>query len=344
MLALHLLLLNISPLSADVPNRQPQLAAAHGQVALTFAAGHSIYFTSSQDGGRTFGPPSKVTDVPFLAVGRHRGPRVAILKDAIVISAIAGAKTGDGDLLVWRSVDGGKTWRRAGMVNDQPNAAHEGLHAMAADENGNLFAAWLDLRSKGTTLYGSRSTDGGVTWSKNALLYASAAGTICQCCDPSIAIGAGGQIAVMWRNVLGGSRDFYIASSSDGVHFSPAQKMGQGTWKLDACPMDGGGLVWDKGQPVSAWRRENDVFMARVGQPETRLGSGKDVAVAAGKNGVYVAWTGQAGIEVLAPGDQQPRQLAPQGGFVNLVALDDGSVLAAWESAGAVQTAILAVR
>ncbi|HMD48923.1 MAG TPA: hypothetical protein VKG79_07485, partial [Bryobacteraceae bacterium] len=62
------------------------------------------------------------------------------------------------------------------------------------------------------------------------------------------------------------------------------------------------------------------------------------------KNGVYVAWTGQAGIEVLAPGDQQPRQLAPQGGFVNLVALDDGSVLAAWESAGAVQTAILAVR
>jgi hypothetical protein len=228
MLALHLLLLNISPLSANVPNRQPQLAAAYGQVALTFAAGHSIYFTSSQDGGRSFGPPLKVTDVPFLAVGRHRGPRVLILKDSIVISAIAGPKTGDGDLLVWRSVDRGKTWTQAGTVNDEPNAAHEGLHAMAADESGNLFAAWLDLRSKGTKLYGSRSTDGGVTWSKNTLLYASSDGTICQCCDPSIAIGAGGQVAVMWRNVLDGSRDFYIASSRDGVHFGVAQKSRSG--------------------------------------------------------------------------------------------------------------------
>jgi len=344
MLALHLLLLSISPLSADVPNRQPQLAAAHGEVALTFAAGHSIYFSSSRDGGRTFDSPTKVTEVPFLAVGRHRGPRVIILKDAIVISAIVGAKTGDGDLLVWRSVDHGRTWKRAGMVNDEPNAAHEGLHAMAADENGNLFAAWLDLRSKGTKLYGSRSTDGGMTWSENALLYTSPAGTICQCCDPSIAIGAGGQIAIMWRNVLEGSRDLYIASSRDGVHFGEPQKAGHGTWKLDACPMDGGGLVWDHGQPVSAWRRDQDVFLARPGTAETRLGSGKDVAIAAGKNGVYVAWSAGSGIEIVAPGDKQPRRLAPDGSFVNLVALEDGSILAAWESAGAIQTAILAVR
>ena len=39
---------------------------------------------------------------------------------------------------------------RAGVVNDVPDSAREGLHAMAADANGNLFAAWLDLRSKGT--------------------------------------------------------------------------------------------------------------------------------------------------------------------------------------------------
>ena len=33
--------------------------------------------------------------------------------------------------------------------NDVPDSAREGLHAMAADVNGNLFAVWLDLRSKG---------------------------------------------------------------------------------------------------------------------------------------------------------------------------------------------------
>ena len=343
MISLHLLLLNILPLAAGLPNRQPQLAAAHGQVVLTFAAGQSIYFASSQDGGRTFASPTKLAEVPALAVGRHRGPRAVILKDAIVVSAIAGAKPGEGDLITWRSVDRGKTWVRAGTVNDEPNAAHEGLHAMAADEQGNLFAAWLDLRSKGTKLYGSRSTDGGVTWSKNALLYASDSGTICQCCDPSIAI-SGSQVGVMWRNVLEGSRDFYVVSSRDGVHFGPPQKLGQGTWKLDACPMDGGGLAWDHGQLVSAWRRENDVFLARPGQLEKRLGGGKDVAIAAGAGGLYVGWSHEGGIEVLAPGEANPRKLAAEGAFVNLVGLEDGSVLAAWESAGAIKTARLGDR
>jgi len=341
MLTLHFLLLSILPLSAGVPNRQPQLAAGNGQVVLTFAAGQSIYFASSRDEGRTFGPPTKVAEVPFLAVGRHRGPRAIILKDAILISAIAGAKPGDGDLITWRSVDHGKTWARAGIVNDEPNATHEGLHAMAADEQGNLLAAWLDLRSQGTKLYGSRSTDGGFTWSKNVLLYASPSGTICQCCDPSIAIGSDGEIAVMWRNVLDGSRDLYVASSRDGIHFGPPQKLGQGTWKLNACPMDGGGLVWDHGQLVSAWRRENDVFLARPGRPEKRLGAGKDVAIAAGKKGLYVAWSSSAGIEIIGPADAQPQKLALEGAFVNLVALEDGSVLAAWESDGAIQTARL---
>ncbi len=51
-----------------------------------------IYFTSSPDGGQTFLPPTKVADAGALALGRHRGPRIAILKDAIVISAIAGEK------------------------------------------------------------------------------------------------------------------------------------------------------------------------------------------------------------------------------------------------------------
>ncbi|HTS47135.1 MAG TPA: sialidase family protein [Bryobacteraceae bacterium] len=341
MLTLHFLLLSILPLSAGVPNRQPQLAAANGQVVLTFAAGQSIYFASSRDEGRTFGPPTKVAEVPFLAVGRHRGPRAIILKDAIVISAIAGAKPGEGDLITWRSVDRGKTWTRAGLVNDEPNATHEGLYAMAAVAQDNLFAAWLDLRSQGTKLYGARSTDGGNTWSKNVLLYASPSGTICQCCDPSIAIGSHGEIAVMWRNVLDGSRDLYLASSRDGIHFGPPQKLGQGTWKLNACPMDGGGLVWDHGQLLSAWRREKDVFEARPGQPEKRLGTGKDVAIVAGKKGVYVAWSGSAGVEIIGPADAQPRKLAPEGGFVNLVALEDGSVLAAWESDGAIQTAKL---
>ena len=144
-----LLLMNLGPVSTGVPNRQPQLASGQGMVALTFAAGQSIYFAASSDEGRTFSAPVKVADVRTLAAGRHRGPRVAILKDAIVISAVV-SESSDGDLVTWRSTDRGKTWKHAGTVNDEPHAAREGLHAMAADSTGNLFAAWLDLRSKGT--------------------------------------------------------------------------------------------------------------------------------------------------------------------------------------------------
>ena len=65
----------------------------------------------------------------------------------------------------------------------------------------------------GTKLYGARSRDGGVTWSKNVLIYESPDGTICQCCHPSAAFDPGGQVLVMWRNCLGGARDMYLKSS-----------------------------------------------------------------------------------------------------------------------------------
>ena len=57
-----LLLMNIQPVSQGVPNRQPQLAAGFGEVGLAFAAGQSIYFSSSKDDGRTFSPPVKVAE------------------------------------------------------------------------------------------------------------------------------------------------------------------------------------------------------------------------------------------------------------------------------------------
>jgi hypothetical protein len=328
------LLLNIPPVSPGAPNRQPQMAAGYGEIALTFVGGQSIYFSSSKDDGRTFSAPGKVADAQKLAAGRHRGPRVAILKDAVVITAVA-----SGDLVTWRSTDHGKTWSRAGVVNDVPDAAREGLHAMAAGPRGELFAAWLDLRSKGTKLYGSRSSDGGVTWSPNVLIYTSPAGTICECCHPSVAIDAQGKISVMWRNLLDGSRDLYVSSSNDGTRFTAAQKLGGGTWKLQACPMDGGGLAIDHDQLVSAWRRDGQVYLAPAGKPEKQIGTGKDVAIAAGKDGVYAAWSNGAALEILTPGSALPVQLAADGAFVNLISLSDGGALAAWEAGGTIQMA-----
>ena len=89
-------------------------------------------------------------------------------------------------------------------------------------------------------------------------------------------------------NALGGSRDMYLTTTGDFVHFSPPQKIGEGTWKLAACPKDGGSLVNDHGRMVSAWRRGPQVFLAEAGHVETSLGEGHDVAMAAGARGAYV--------------------------------------------------------
>lgn len=338
----------VQPKTAALEFHQPQLASAYGKTLLAYGGGSGIYVESSPDGGRTFGPRTKVADVGALALGRHRGPRITILRDSMLVTAVAGKPVAEGvhahglpekgDLTVWRSTDGGKVWARTGLINDQPGAASEGLHAIAADSKGNLFAAWLDLRAKGTQLFGARSIDGGLTWSKNVLIYASPDGTICQCCDPSLAFDEKGQIQVMWRNALAGARDLYLSRSADGMHFSAAEKLGTGTWKLEACPMDGGGIAMDRGGMVTVWRRGKELFSAKPGRVEELIAEGKDVAVAAGRKGAYIAWSGEKGIQVLAPGAKSPVVVASEGGYPNLTAIADGSVLVAWESNGTIRT------
>jgi hypothetical protein len=334
-----LLAANIAPDSGKPEYRQPQLATDSRMVAATFGAGTAIYFAASYDRGRTFSKPLKVAEAPLLSLGRHRGPRIAITPSAIVISAVVATKTPpgtDGDLKAWRSVDGGKTWSAGVMVNDEPSAAREGLHAMAAGPDGRLFATWLDLRKKGTRLYGATSTDGGATWSKNAVVYESPSGTICQCCHPSAAIDANGGIHVMWRNAVEGNRDMYTAVSTDGGStFGKAEKLGEGSWKLDACPMDGGGLALNsQGKAVSVWRRGGDIFVTASGEKERKIDAGKDAALTIASSGVYVVWTNNGAVRALVPGKTEPILLAPQGAFPQLIAVPGGPVVAAWEDHG----------
>jgi hypothetical protein len=325
------LALHLTPVSPASPNLQPQLAVGPDTVALVFGSGESIWFAKSADHGKTFDRPAKVADLPKMSLRRHRGPRITFAGRTIVITAIAS------DLYAWRSVDGGRTWSKPAIVNDRENASREGLHAMSGDAEGNIALAWLDDRTvPGKRLYGAFSHDGGATWSKNALLYESPSGTICQCCAPSMASLGHGEFAVMWRNALDGSRDLYTLRVRDGKVVSPAAKLGTGTWKLDACPMDGGGIAVSNGSLISAWRRERDIYLAAPGAAETKLGPGQDVAIAANDRGAYAVWSTPQGIELHRPKSAAPERLSDSGGYPTIVALPDGSLLAAWEENNAI--------
>ena len=341
---------SLGPMGPDAPAREPQMVTRGSIVMMTFGAGKQIYFSASSNGGETFSDPVKVAEGTVLPLTRHRGPRIALAGGAIVITAVTGKTLSegphahglpaDGNLIAWRSVDGGKNWSTGIVVNDVPGAPTEGLHALASDAKGNMFAAWLDKRgAKGTKLYGAHSTDG-VHWSKNVLIYDSPEGTICECCHPSAAIDADGQILVMWRNWLGGARDMYLAKSRDGVTFSKPAKLGDGTWQLNACPMDGGGLVASGKHVVTAWRRGEQVYIDEAGQPERLMGAGKDVAIAASLDKVYAIWTSASAIVAWTAG--KTTEVAKSGAFPTLTSLADGGVLAAWEENGAIVTRRLA--
>lgn len=342
--------LHLAPFSPEFPSRTPQMAASENVVALAYGADKSIYVAVSTNQGKDFAKAVKVAEAPILPLTRHRGPRIAISKGAIIVTAVTGKTVAigphahglpsDGDLFAWRSTDGGKSWSAAVRINDVPAAPREGLHTLAADGKGRLFAAWLDLRDEGTRLYGAWSDDHGATWSDNAKLYESADGTICQCCHPTAAFGSDGGLDVMFRNALGGARDLYLLSSrANEQSFGKAQKLGQGTWVLNACPMDGGGIAHANGVAVTAWRRDREIYLATPGRPEAQLGQGQDVALAVSESRPYAVWIQSS--QLIAWIDGKTQTLATRAAMPALTALPSGGVLAAWEQDGGISVAAL---
>ena len=313
---------------------QPQAAVgAKGEIHVVFGQKDgAIFHTISTDEARTFRAPVKIGALPKLALGMHRGPRIAIAGERVIVSAIS---HDGGDLLAWTSTDRGVSWTGPATLNTAPKSAREGLHAMAASGE-RVAVAWLDLRNSGTELWGALSKNGGVSWEPDARIYQSPDGSICQCCAPSLAFGPRGELAAMWRNSLGGARDLYAAISSDGgTTFGPAAKLGTGTWKLNACPMDGGGVTFlraEPGKPFTVWRRDGTLYLARPGAPEESLGEGRDAAVAATPRGPVIAWQSKTGLLVRRPGETA-RVLDAKGGAASTAAAPDGRfTVIVWES------------
>jgi hypothetical protein len=339
--------LNIGSPKDGQPYRQPQLAVDRNQVAVAFVRGNTIQVAVSNDGGREFGHPLDVATVPVLAVGRHRGPRVLISGQNMLVTAVTGDQpaTGphahglpqDGNLVSWQSHDGGHSWSAPQTVNDVPGSAREGLQNIASGGGEEVAAVWLDLRSNGTKIYGSYSHDFGHSWSKNILLAESPDGTLCQCCHPSVVSTGRGTYDVMFRNAVAGARDMYLAHWNIAGKVTGGSKLGEGSWKLDACPMDGGALARSKGATVTAWRRDHSIYLDRLGAAETDLGQGKDVSLAASADGPAAIWATSSGIVLLRSQAKESESLSNSGAFPVIVSVPDRAFVAAWEQDGTIR-------
>jgi hypothetical protein len=341
----------VLPSPADHPFRQPQMVVQGHDVFLTFGGPNEIYFARSSDDGHSFPRPVRIASVPKMDLGRHRGPRIALAGKALVVTAVIKDEAAGlpGDLVAWRSTDNGTHWSEPVRVNDVRMAANEGLHDLASDGKNLLFATWLDHRALqakqpgvGPQLYGAVSKDGGRTWSKNVLVYKSPSGSICSCCHPNAVAESSGALYVMFRNDVEGSRDEYLIESQDGGRsFGAARKLGSGTWPLNACPMDGGGLAVEGNEFVSVWRRDKTIYTASGSSGEHEIGPGKDADIALTRDGRFLIWTSPEGLVVSGPDARKPALLDAQGGFGQLRRLDDDRVVAAWESPKGIEVQVL---
>jgi len=316
-------------LRTEIPNAaQPQLAVgSDGRIWLAYGQAKDIYVACSEDGGKSFAPAVKVASAPTLMLGMRRGPRIVAHGDRVTVTAIAA------ELVAFHSADSGRTWSEAVTINDVPTSAREGLHDLAVGPDGRMFVTWLDLRNGKTEMFGAESTDAGRTWGENQPIYRSPDKSICECCHPTALFDAQGNLAIMWRNSIEGSRDMWMTTRANGAkQFTLAMKLGEGTWKLTGCPMDGGKIVaGGDGKFGSVWQRAGDVFFAPAGGAETLLGQGKQpVAVARGAD-MFVLWQqGNDLVSTTVVGKGKPTICALDARFAVVVNLPGsrGTVLA----------------
>lgn len=213
-----------------------------------------------------------------------------------------------------------------------PAASRRGIH------NGEMACVWLDLRNKKTEVITAMSEDGGGMWSKNMLVYQSPQGSVCECRHPSAAFDRCGRLSVLWRNSLDGARDMYVATLANGKIVDQPQKLGTGTWQLNACPMDGGAfaaLLED--QLDTVWRLDKSINLSLVGDKRERLlGAGEQPSIAATSQGAFIMWLTKRGstLQLLKPGDRSPIALAEYASDPVIAATPGNKqpIVAVWES------------
>ena len=316
--------------------QQPQITQDNkGVLRVVFGRGDSIFCSMSTDRGSLFLKPVLVGVVAQMHLGMARGPQLASSAHYSVITAMD--KGGNIHYFMLNHQKG--TWQNKGVVNDINAIAPEGLMNIANDGQDNFYAVWLDLRlNKRNNIFFSSLPSGERKWQKNKLIYRSPDEHVCECCRPSIAV-KGSNVAIMFRNWLNGSRDLYLATSSNkGQTFNAAVKLGNGTWKMNACTMDGGGLNFNADNTINTtWQRQGAVYYCKPGEDEKELAKGRDCSISTGQNQILVAMS-DAGIIKYKNVRSNAETIVGKGSYLKTIILPNNKVLCVWEEDNMIKT------
>jgi hypothetical protein len=277
-------------------NANPSMAA-HGElVAVAWSASSKaatdVYAASSSDGGRTFGAPIRVNDIPGDArINSEFPPRIVFVphgSSAPEIVVVWSTKRSDTTSLVWsRSTDGGTTFAPAALVPGTRAKGSRGWQSVAVDSAGRVLVMWLDHRDVPAmsaehhhgsgAAAGSKASDDATARAAPSKLYfasltdsapISITGSVCYCCKTSL-VARGENVYAVWRHVYPGSaRNIAFAMSKDGGRtFSGPVRVSDDHWQIDGCPENGPAIaVDDRGRAHVAWVTPPD------GKSDTPLG------------------------------------------------------------------------
>jgi hypothetical protein len=127
-----------------------------------------VLYTRSDDGGKTFSPPSLVSEgqpVPFY----FSNPQVTMdeARGFLYVAWPSGTPDGRWDIYLGTSRDQGKTWTRIKVNDDATCATHMTPQTALDPRTGALHVTWLDNRDGGGALAYAACEPGGARCSAN---------------------------------------------------------------------------------------------------------------------------------------------------------------------------------
>lgn len=254
------------------PSKSPKIISRRAQGLLGIYTapaerGADLFFVTSADVGETWSEPQRVNNVPG-EVSDHgeNSPQFFLSPDEMTIYTFWNARDAKGGSHVRFSRGGAMmtTWSPAVTIDDDPAPNSHGFQGAAVGPDGTLYAAWLDMRdaeaaktgdytASAASVYLTKSTDGGKTWSKNQRL----ATDVCPCCRVSFGF-VGGRVVVSWRAVITGDiRDIHFVSSADkGSTWTKPKPIAVDNWKIKGCPHVGASLATAGDKLYAIWFTE----------------------------------------------------------------------------------------
>ena len=172
------------------------------------------------------------------------------------------AGTYDYDIQLAQSYDGGQTWGKSFVLNQDGIAAEHGFVSLLPISKQSLFATWLDGRYTKTEndSDGHEHGHGGAMTLRAAFIHPDNTinqdieldPKVCDCCQTSAALTSNGVIIAYRDRLEGEIRDISIIRQV-GFDWTQPRRVFEDNWEIAGCPVNGPKIIAEDEKVAIAW-------------------------------------------------------------------------------------------